>query len=142
MLNRNEMQRRSVGGAYERRRDIDPHEGAVLAHQPHLAFVGWHGSVEQTRPEFDAFLDVFRTRQVAEGHARAQSLLDQIGTTGQNLATASETLRLTRERKLFGVGAVLEDIQAQQELARARSDHLSAVADFNKAQYGLSKAVG
>src|SRR2546430_16556978 len=52
-----------------------------------------------------------------------------------------ETLRLTRERKRFGVGAVLEDLQAQQELARARSDHLSAVADFNKAQYGLSKAV-
>jgi len=51
-------------------------------------------------------------------------------------------LRLTRERKRFGVGAVLEDLQAQQELARARSDHLSAAADFYKAQYGLSKAVG
>ena len=41
-----------------------------------------------------------------------------------------------------GVGAVLEDIQAQQELTRARSDYLSAVAEFNKAQYGLAKAVG
>jgi outer membrane protein TolC len=51
-------------------------------------------------------------------------------------------LRLTRERKQFGVGAVLEDIQAQQELTRARSDYLSAIAEFNKAQYGLSKAVG
>src|SRR3989454_4397426 len=82
------------------------------------------------------------TRQVVEGQTRVQSLLDQLGTTKQNLATASETLRLTRERKQFGVGAVLEDIQAQQELTRARSDHLSAVADFNKAQYGLSKAAG
>ena len=81
-------------------------------------------------------------RQVVEGHTRAQSLLDQLGTTKQNLATASETLRLTRERKQFGVGAVLEDIQAQQELTRARSDYLSAVAEFNKAQYGLAKAVG
>jgi len=81
-------------------------------------------------------------RQVVESHARAQSLLDQIVTTKQNLATASETLRLTRERKQFGVGAVLEDIQAQQELTRARSDYLSAVAEFNKAQYGLAKAVG
>jgi outer membrane protein TolC len=81
-------------------------------------------------------------RHVVESHARAQSLLDQLATTKQNLATASETLRLTRARKQFGVGAVLEDIQAQQELTRARSDYLSAIAEFNKAQYGLSKAVG
>ena len=82
------------------------------------------------------------TRQVVESHTRAQSLLDQIATTRQNLATASETLRLTRERKQFGVGAVLENIQAQQELTRARSDYLSAVAEFNKAQYVLQRAVG
>ena len=81
-------------------------------------------------------------RQVVESHARAQSLLDQIATTKQNLATASETLRLTRERKQFGVGAVLEDIQAQQELTRGRADYLNAIAEFNKAQYGLAKAVG
>src|SRR5205814_6980037 len=81
-------------------------------------------------------------RQVVENHARAQSLLDQIVTTKQNLATASETLRLTRERKQFGVGVVLEDIQAQQELTRARSDYLNAVGEYNKAQYALSKAIG
>ena len=82
------------------------------------------------------------TRQVVESHARAQSLQDQLATTKQNLATASETLRLTRERKQFGVGAVLEDIQAQQELTRARSEYLNAVAEFDKAQYSLLKALG
>src|SRR5205814_7633452 len=82
------------------------------------------------------------TRQVVESHTRAQSLLDQTATTKQNLATASETLRLTRERKQFGVGVVLEDIQAQQELTRARSDYLNALAEFNKAQYFLLKALG
>jgi len=82
------------------------------------------------------------TRQVVEGQTRVQSLLDQLGTTKQNLATASETLRLTRERKQFGVGVVLEDIQAQQELTRARSDYLNALAEFNKAQYFLLKALG
>jgi len=51
-------------------------------------------------------------------------------------------LRLTQERKQFGVGAVLEDIQAQQDLTRARSDYLSAVAEYNKAQYSLERAVG
>jgi outer membrane protein TolC len=82
------------------------------------------------------------TRQVVESHARAQSLFDQIAAAKQNLATAGETLRLTRERKQFGVGVVLEDIQAQQELTRARSDYLNAIAEFNKAQYELTKAVG
>src|SRR6266487_3853070 len=33
-------------------------------------------------------------RQVVESHTRAQSLLDQLVTTKQNLATASETLHL------------------------------------------------
>lgn len=82
------------------------------------------------------------TRQVVEGHTRVQSLYDQLATARQSLSTASETLRLTRERKQFGVGAVLEDIQAQQELTRSRSDYLTAVAEFNKAQYQLVRALG
>ena len=82
------------------------------------------------------------TRQVVESHTRAHSLLDQLATTRQNLATASEALRLTRERKQFGVGAVLEDIQAQQELARARSDYLTTVSEYSKAQYTLMRASG
>jgi outer membrane protein TolC len=80
--------------------------------------------------------------QVVESHTRLQSMLDQIEATKQNLATADKTLRLTRERKEFGVGIVLEDIQAQQEVTRARSDYLNAVAEFNKAQYGLARAIG
>jgi outer membrane protein TolC len=49
---------------------------------------------------------------------------------------------LTRERKQYGVGIVLEDIQAQQALTQAHSDYVTAVAEHNKAQYGLNKAVG
>ena len=82
------------------------------------------------------------TSQVVAAWTRSQSLSDQIGLAEGNLASASETLRLTRERKQFGVGVVLEDIQAEQELERARSQYVSALAEFNKAQYGLSRAVG
>jgi outer membrane protein TolC len=81
-------------------------------------------------------------RQVVESHTRFHSLQDQLETTRQNLATASEALRLTRERKQFGVGAVLEDIDSQQELTRARSDYLTAVSEYNKAQYALLRATG
>ena len=42
----------------------------------------------------------------------------------------------------FAVGAVLESIQAEQELTRARLDYLDAVSEFNKAQYALRRAIG
>ena len=82
------------------------------------------------------------TREVVVSHTHVHSLLDQLGAARQTLQTASETLRLTRERKQFGVGAVLEDIQAQQDLTRARSDFLDALAEYNKAQHTLLRVVG
>jgi outer membrane protein TolC len=82
------------------------------------------------------------TSQVVVSVARVQSLWAQIVLAQQNLGTASETLRLTRERKQYGVGVVLEDLQAQQDLTQARSEYLTALAEYNKAQYGLAKAVG
>jgi outer membrane protein TolC len=82
------------------------------------------------------------TAQVVAGLARVQSLRDQIALAEAKLAAATETLQVTKERKQYGVGIVLEDIQAQQDLERARSDYLESVAEFNKAQYTLSKAAG
>ncbi len=80
--------------------------------------------------------------QVVASLARVQSLAGQIQLTRHNVTTAGETLRLTRERKQFGVGVVLEDIQAQQDLNQARSDYVAALAEYNKAQYALNKATG
>ena len=81
-------------------------------------------------------------RRVIEGFTRWQSLTDQLATTRRAIEAAQETLRLTQQRKEFAVGAVLENIQAEQELTRARLDYLNAVAEHNKAQYILSKAIG
>jgi outer membrane protein TolC len=80
--------------------------------------------------------------QVVASLARVQSLAGQIELAKHNVTTAGETLRLTRERKQFGVGVVLEDIQAQQDLNQARSDYVAALGEYNKAQYALSKATG
>jgi outer membrane protein TolC len=82
------------------------------------------------------------TRQVVEAHVRAQSLADQIATAKRALEAAEETAKLSRARKQFGVGAVLEDLQAEQELTRARQDYVNAVAEANKAQYELQRAIG
>jgi outer membrane protein TolC len=80
--------------------------------------------------------------EVIAGLTRVRALSDQIGLAEKTLGTANETLRLTRARKQFGVGIVLEDILAQQAVTQARSDYVTAIAEFDKAQYGLGKAVG
>jgi outer membrane protein TolC len=80
--------------------------------------------------------------QVVASLVRVNSSAAQIQLAERNLATAAETLRLTEQRKQFGVGIVLEDLQAQQALTQARSDFVTALADYNKAQYGLNRASG
>ncbi len=81
-------------------------------------------------------------RQVVEASTRMQSQSEQIDTARRALSVAEEGLRLAQQRMEFGVGVVLENILAEQDLTRARSDYLKAIAEFNKAQYALSKAVG
>ena len=81
-------------------------------------------------------------RQVVEAVTHWQSLGDQLATTRRALAAAEEGLRLAQQRKEFAVGIVLETIQAEQDLTRARLDFLKAIAEFNKAQYALRKATG
>jgi len=97
--------------------------------------------LKTTRLTGDRLLDEI-IRQVIESQTRAQSLGDQLSIVRRAIQTAEETFRLTEGRKQFGVGAVLETIQAEQDLTRARFDYLNALADHNKAQYSLSKAVG
>jgi outer membrane protein TolC len=82
------------------------------------------------------------TRQVVESQTRVRSLADQLATTKLALGTAEEAFRLTRARKEFAVGNVLENIQAEQELTRVRIDYFNVVAEYDKAQYTLEKAVG
>jgi outer membrane protein TolC len=82
------------------------------------------------------------TRQVVEAHTRLHSLGDQLALSQRALASAEQSFQLSRERREFGVGAVLETLQAEQELTRARQDYLGAVADFNRAQFELRRAIG
>lgn len=81
-------------------------------------------------------------RQVVEAFTRLQSQSEQISMARRGLTAAEEGLRLAQQRQEFGVGVVLENIQSEQDLTRTRSDYLKAIAEFNKAQYGLSKAIG
>ncbi len=81
-------------------------------------------------------------RQVVEQHTRLRSLTTQVDLARQALEAAEQTARLSRQRRETGVSGVLEDLQAEEELARSRRDYLATVADFNQAQYALKFAVG
>jgi outer membrane protein TolC len=81
-------------------------------------------------------------REVVDAYTQVQSLFQQLRDARLNVSSAEETLRLTRGRKQLGVGTVLEDIQAQQELTGARRDLVTIVTELNQAQYGLMRNVG
>jgi outer membrane protein TolC len=80
--------------------------------------------------------------EVVSAVTRVDSLARQLETARRALASAVETVKLSRQRKEFGVGAVLENIQAEQDLAAFRNDYLALVAGHNQAQYALLMAVG
>jgi outer membrane protein TolC len=82
------------------------------------------------------------TREVDEAWTRVLSLSEQIATAREGLAAAQETLRLSQERKEFGIAAVLEHVLAEQDLTRARNDYITVVAEYDKAQYALLRATG
>jgi outer membrane protein TolC len=95
----------------------------------------------QVELEREKMQDVIR-RQVVEQHARLRSLAAQIDFARKTLEATDQTARLSRQRRETGVGTVLEDLQAEEELARARRDYLVTVAEYNLAQYALRYAVG
>ncbi len=95
----------------------------------------------QSEFEQEKVRDLIR-RQVVEQHARLRSFAVQIELARKTLEATEQTARLSRQRRETGVGAVLEDLQAEEELARARRDYLATVADYNLAQYALRYAVG
>jgi outer membrane protein TolC len=82
------------------------------------------------------------TRQVVEAHTRVHSLGDQIEFSRKALSSAEQSLKLARQRQQFGVGEVLENIQAAQDLTRARLDYLTSVTEHNRAQFALRRALG
>jgi len=81
-------------------------------------------------------------REVVEAWTRVRSFSEQIAAAQGGLAAAQEAFRLSGERKEFGIASVLEHILAEQDLTRARNDYVTAVAEYDKAQYALLRVTG
>ena len=105
--------------------------------RPHLADARQRGkAVEQEKLREEI------ARQVVEAHTLVHSLEEQLTHVRAALDAAGKTLELARERRAFAVGEVLENIQAEQELSRARLDYLTVVTEHNRAQFLLRRAIG
>lgn len=82
------------------------------------------------------------TREVVEAHVRTGSLAGRLALAGRTLAAAQKLWDLTRARREFGTGAVLETVEAERELTRTRLEHLATVAEHNRAQWELWRVAG
>jgi outer membrane protein TolC len=90
----------------------------------------------------DQYLRERITREVQVSYVEAISTVEQVRLAQTVLNTSEETLRLTRERRQFGVGAVMEAVTAEEDLTAARLELIHAVTRHNQAQAALLRAVG
>jgi len=81
-------------------------------------------------------------RQVVQAFEGAHSAFDQLQLTKKNIDLAQQSLQLSQGRKEFGVGAVLEVIEAQKDLIQARAAYLRSLTSYAENQYALAQAVG
>ncbi len=82
------------------------------------------------------------TREVIDARTRAETSAAMLSVVARKLAAAERLLALTRARREFGVGAVLEAIDAERELENAREEQVRVIADYNRRQWELWLATG
>jgi len=66
----------------------------------------------------------------------------QVGVAESNRKLAAETLEQARDRFRAGVADTIEVVQAQESVAAAEQDYITALYMFNLAQVSLARAVG
>ena len=82
------------------------------------------------------------SREVIEAMARVRSIDARLATTRKLLELSEKTYHLSRDRGATGVGGVLETLRAEEDLSFARLTWFELVAEYNKAQANLRRALG
>jgi outer membrane protein TolC len=73
---------------------------------------------------------------------RVRQLFEQITLTSQQAKLAGEDLRLSRIRYEGGEGTAIDVVTAQNQLAQARSNYYTALANYLNARADLEVASG
>lgn len=71
-----------------------------------------------------------------------QSAADQLTVARSNVELATETLTQSRDRFAAGVADTVEVVQAQERLATANEDYISALYSHNVAKAALARSMG
>jgi outer membrane protein TolC len=98
-------------------------------------------AVEQARWKQVQVMDQVAS-DVAEAYAQVVSRREQIELARSGIAAARESYRRNSERTQEGVGLPIEALQAIQALDAAQRQYVRSVADYNRAQFRLQRALG
>ncbi|MGE0882052.1 MAG: TolC family protein [Blastocatellales bacterium] len=82
------------------------------------------------------------SREYRNALMRVQQLFSQIGLTQEQVRLAEEDLRLSRIRYEGGEGTLLDVVTAQNQLAQARNNYFTSVANYLNARADLEVASG
>ena len=80
--------------------------------------------------------------EVAETHAQVEARQSQIKIAEAGITAAVDSYRRNSERIRDGQGLPIETLQSIQALDQARRQYVRAVADYNRAQFQLQRALG
>jgi outer membrane protein TolC len=80
--------------------------------------------------------------EVAEAHLQVVSRRDQIRIAERGITAAQESHRRNSERIKDALGLPIEALQSIQALDRAQGQYVRSVADYNRAQFELQRALG
>jgi outer membrane protein TolC len=80
--------------------------------------------------------------EVAEAHAQVEVRQSQIKLAQAGITAAEDSYRRNAERIRDGQGLPIETLQSIQALDQARRQYVRVVADYNRAQFQLQRALG
>ena len=79
---------------------------------------------------------------MAETYAQVISRRGQIEVAQAGISAAKESYRRNIDRTLNAQGLPIESLQALQALDAAQRQYVRSVADYNRAQFSLQRALG
>ncbi len=102
---------------------------------------GSRSQLEQARWRQTQVMDQVAS-DVAESHAQVEARRSQIKLAEAGITAAQDSYRRNSERIRDGQGLPIETLQSIQALDQARRQYVRAVADYNRAQFQLQRALG
>ena len=82
------------------------------------------------------------TVEVLSAYTQVRTKAHQMEASRQGLKDVQDAVKLAQERQQTGIGIALEVVQALKSYYTVEKDYLEAVIGYNKAQYGLYRALG